>query len=97
MATHTITLHRNAIVRQAGLALGILVMNPDETDPAARIMIRDTATHEQQVAEIRPGDHLTALGRTIQVSAVTPGWRAAGSVALVIEDPPGRPQDGERQ
>ena len=84
MTGQPLVVGRNAVARAAGLRLGILVMNPDHSDPAARLAIVDTHTGEERVAEVRPGDLVTMGGRTIYVTGVTPGRRAAGRVELII-------------
>jgi hypothetical protein len=84
----SVTVGRSALVRAAGLNVGILVMNPDPADPAARITIGPTAgTREDNViADVRAGDRLTVAGRIVTVTAVIPGSRPAGRVDLTIEE-----------
>lgn len=82
----SVVVGRNAVATAAGFRLGILVMNPDHSDPAARLAIVDTRTGEEQAAEVRPGDLVTMGGRTIYVTGVVPGRRAAGKVELIIAE-----------
>lgn len=86
MTERTVVVGRNAVASAAGLRLGILVMNPDQGDPAARLAIVDTRTGEERAAEIRPGDLVTMGSRTIYVIGVTPGRRTAGKVELIIAE-----------
>lgn len=86
MPERTVVVGRNAVASAAGLRLGILVMNPDHSDPAARLAIVDTRTGEERAAEVRPGDLVTMGSRTIYVTGVTPGRRAAGKVELIIAE-----------
>lgn len=86
MTGRTVVVGRNAVASEAGLRLGILVMNPDHADPAARLAIVDTRTGEERAAEVRPGDLVTMGGRTIYITGVTPGRRASGRVELIITE-----------
>jgi hypothetical protein len=89
----SVVVGRNAVATVAGLRLGILVMNPDHDDPAARLAIVDTRSGEERAAEVRPGDLVTIGGRTIYVTGVTPGRRTAGKVDLIIAEKE-RPDNG---
>lgn len=99
MAATPVTVGRSALVRAAGLNVGILVMNPDPADPAARITMGPTGgTREDNViADVRAGDRLTVAGRTVTVTDVIPGPQPVGRVELIIEDAQPARDQGETQ
>lgn len=90
VAAKSVTVGRSALVRVAGLNVGILMMNPDPADPAAQITIGPAGgtRDENVVADVRVGDRLTVAGRTVTVTGVSPGPRPTGRVELDIEDAP---------
>jgi hypothetical protein len=79
-----VTVERSALVRVAGLAVGIMRMNSDPADPAARLAVSDVASGEREVIEVRAGDQVPFAGRLLTVTGLTVGPPRTGRVELDV-------------
>jgi hypothetical protein len=85
-----VVLRRSAVTPAARLKFGIIVMNHDPADPAARLAVFEAGGGAQTVVNVRAGDTFEFAGRQITVTGVTPGYRPAGKVALTVTTAPRR-------
>lgn len=84
----SVTIERSALVRAAGLTVGIMRMNPDPADPAARLAVCDIGSGKRDILEVRAGDHVAFAGRLLTVTGLIVGPPGVGRVELNVTDPP---------
>jgi hypothetical protein len=92
VAVEELVIGRSALASVAGLKIGIVVMNHDPADPAARLSVGAIGGTAHTIVTVREGDRFEFVGREIVVTSVTPGYRPVGQVTLTVAAPAaGRP------
>jgi hypothetical protein len=76
MAESRVCLSRSALARVAGLAIGIVTIQPGDAAPAARLCITDSTTGDRQNVTVRTGDNITVGICTVLITGIVNGDHA---------------------